>query len=385
VPPLRLKLSGVLLFVERASALSLEPLHGSRAVIVGCAGLRLSADEKALFARLQPFGFILFRRNVESKQQVRALTAAMRDSVGWQAPILIDQEGGRVCRLRPPVWPSVPAAAAIGALGGDEQGRMAAFLHGLALAAMLGELGIDVNCAPVADTPVLGAHDVIGDRAFASDPAIVAVLARAQAEGMMAGGVMPVVKHSPGHGRATADSHHALPRVETALDLLDAWDFVPFKALADLPAAMVAHVAYAALDEAPASASAHMIGSIIRQRLGCASFLFSDDIGMQALTGPSDQRARAVLAAGCDAALHCSGDLADATLTLEAAPPLTPASLARWRAAWAQQRMMAASLDKGRADLARVLLAKGEGAEAPLARLDALLAAQGSDKESKAK
>ncbi len=307
------------------------------ALVLGCAGPRLSPEEKAFFRDADPFGFILFRRNVETPEQVRALVADLRDSVGRDAPVLIDQEGGRVARLRPPHWPELPAAARIGALGDDAP--HAAWLHGRLLAAMLSDLGIDVDCAPVADVPVPGAHDVIGDRAFAGDPARVALLAAAQAEGLLDGGVLPVVKHIPGHGRAFADSHLELPVVTTPLDALDAWDFAPFKALAGLPLAMVAHVVYTAIDpDRPASVSPQVIGRIVRDAIGFDGLLFSDDLSMQALSGSVGDRTAAVLAAGCDIALHCNGKMDEMHDAVTHAAPLTAVADTRWARAQGERR-----------------------------------------------
>lgn len=315
-------------------SLSAEKLPA--AIVFGCAGPVVTPDEKAFYRDADPFGFILFRRNVDTPEQVRALVSDLRDSVGRNAPVLIDQEGGRVARLRPPHWPALPAAAQVGALGADAP--RAAWLHGRLLAAMLADLGIDVDCAPVADVPVPGSHDVIGDRAFAGDPALVAELAAAQAAGLLAGGVLPVVKHIPGHGRAFADSHLELPVVTTALDELDAWDFAPFKALAGLPLAMVAHVVYTAIDpHHPSSVSSKVIGEIVRDRIGFGGLLFSDDLSMQALSGTVATRTAAVLAAGCDIALHCNGKMDEMLDAIAHAHPVTALAEQRWARALGQR------------------------------------------------
>jgi len=307
------------------------------AIAFGCAGPALTPDEKAFYRDADPFGFILFRRNVETPEQVRALVSDLRDSVGRNAPVLIDQEGGRVARLRPPHWPALPAAAQVGALGANA--ARAAWLHGRLLAAMLADLGIDVDCAPVADVPVPGSHDVIGDRAFAGDPALVSVLAAAQADGLLAGGVLPVVKHVPGHGRAFADSHQELPVVTTGLAELEAWDFAPFKALAGLPLAMVAHVVYSAIDpDHPSSVSSKVIGEIVRGRIGFDGLLFSDDLSMQALSGTVGTRTAAVLAAGCDIALHCNGKMDEMLDTIAHAHMMTTLAEQRWARAMAWRR-----------------------------------------------
>src|SRR5215210_408972 len=242
------------------------------AFIAGCSGLVLTPDERAFFRDAEPWGFILFKRNIETPEQVVALTADLRASVGRaDAPVLIDQEGGRVQRMRPPHWPAYPAGRAYGQLYardpvvGRELTRLAARL----IAHDLLSLGVTVDCLPVLDVPVRGAHDVIGDRAYGDEPKTVAVLGRAAAEGLLAGGVLPVVKHVPGHGRAFADSHLELPVVEASRTELEAHDFVPFRMLADMPLGMTAHVVYTSLDgERPATTSARAIGDVIRGEIG---------------------------------------------------------------------------------------------------------------------
>ncbi|MFV3130117.1 beta-N-acetylhexosaminidase [Niveispirillum sp. KHB5.9] len=304
------------------------------ALVLGCEGTVLSAAERDFFRDANPLGFILFRRNVDSPDQVRALVADLRASVGRHAPILIDQEGGRVARLRGPHWPELPPARAVGDIADLDAAGQAAWLHGRLLAAMLADLGIDVDCAPVADVPVPGAHDVIGDRAFAMDPSRVARLAGAQAAGLLAGGVLPVVKHVPGHGRAFADSHKELPVVHTKRAELEAWDFAPFKELAGLPAAMVAHVVFTDIDPAlPASVSSTVIADIIRGHIGFDGLLFSDDLSMQALSGTLGQRTAAVLAAGCDVALHCNGQMVEMLDVAANARALDDAAMRRWTTA----------------------------------------------------
>lgn len=309
-----------------------------RAIILGCAGPALSAQERAFFRDADPLGFILFRRNCESPEQVAALVAGLRASVGRaDAPVLIDQEGGRVARLRPPHWPAHPPAGVIGALALRDRaaGLEAARLNGRLLAHTLLGLGITVDCAPVCDVPVEGAHDIIGDRAFGRDPVLVADLSRAFAEGMLAGGVLPVVKHIPGHGRAFADSHAELPVVDAPRDVLEATDFAPFRALADLPLAMVAHVVLTAVDPAaPASTSATVIRDVVRgPSIGFQGLLFSDDLSMGALRGTMAERTRAVLAAGCDVALHCNGAMPDMVEAVGVTPILCDEALQRWRRA----------------------------------------------------
>ena len=313
-----------------------------RAVVFGLAGPSLKPDERRFFRATDPLGFILFARNIETPDQVRALTASLRETIGRaDAPILIDQEGGRVQRLRPPHWRSAPPAARFGdAFARDpDQAKEAARLNHRLIAADLAALGITVDCAPVLDVPVLGAHDVIGDRAFARSPAVVAELGRAAVAGLLAGGVIPVVKHIPGHGRAFADSHRELPKVVAALAELEATDFAPFKALSDAPWAMTAHVLYAALDPAlPATQSKAVIGGIVRGAIGFAGVLVSDDLGMSALAGGFRERAGACLRAGCDVVLHCSGEMAEMRAVADGSSPLSKAAAGRVAAAEAGRR-----------------------------------------------
>lgn len=286
----------------------------TRACILGLAGPSLTTREAAFFRDVQPWGFILFGRNIQTPEQVRDLTAALRNSVGRpDAPILIDQEGGRVQRLGPPHWPAYPPGKDYVRMdGADGRGRHLAWLGGRLIAGDLAALGINVDCAPVADVPVSGAHDVIGDRAFGSDPQQVARLARAMAEGLLAGGVLPVVKHIPGHGRARADSHKALPVVGASLAELEASDFEAFRLLADLPMAMTAHVVFSAVDPIDsATTSVRVINDIIRGAIGFQGLLLSDDLSMEALNGDLESRARRSLAAGCDLVLHCNGSLGE--------------------------------------------------------------------------
>ncbi|WP_313103313.1 beta-N-acetylhexosaminidase [Brevundimonas sp.] len=283
------------------------------AAIYGCSGHRLTAEERAFFAEVRPWGFILFRRNVDSPEQVKALVEDLRDSVGRaDAPVLIDQEGGRVQRLGPPHWPKYPPGSAyLKAVNDPMAARELVRLGARLIAHDLRELGITVDCVPVLDVPVPGAHDIIGDRAYAHDPATVTQLGRAAAEGLLAGGVLPIIKHIPGHGRAFADSHHDLPVVETDLATLDAWDFAPFKALSDMPMAMTAHVVFTAVDaKRPATTSKKGI-RLMREHLGFSGLIMSDDLSMQALSGTLAERAEQSLKAGCDVILHCNGDLGE--------------------------------------------------------------------------
>jgi len=308
------------------------------ACILGCSGPVLTATEKAFFADARPWGFILFARNVETPEQVVALTASLREAAGREdAPVLVDQEGGRVRRLRPPHWPSYPAARAYGELPVADR-REIARLGGRLMAHDLAAVGIDTDCLPVLDVPAPDGHEVIGDRAYADTPDEVAALGRAAAEGLMAGGVLPVVKHMPGHGRARADSHHALPVVDASLDELEARDFAPFRALADLPMAMSAHVVYAAIDaERPATTSPVVIGDVIRGRIGFDGLLMTDDLSMQALAGGFRERAETARAAGCDLVLHCNGDMAEMRAAAEGAGRLDGEAARRAAAALARR------------------------------------------------
>jgi len=286
------------------------------AAIYGCQGSVLAREEREFFRDARPFGFILFARNCETPEQVRALCQALRDSVGNDAPILIDQEGGRVARLKPPHWRARPAARRFGELfeRNAEMGRDAAYLCARLIAHELKEAGVNVNCAPVLDVPVPGAHDIIGDRAYSMDPATVIELGRATMEGYLDGGVLPVVKHIPGHGRALADSHLALPRVAATADELSAHDFVTFRSLNHAPVAMTAHVVYEAIDpNRPATTSPRMVQQVIRGEIGFDGLLMSDDLSMAALEGPLGARAKQAFFAGCDIALHCNGKLGEMT------------------------------------------------------------------------
>ena len=311
-----------------------------KAVIFGCEGPVLTDWEKGFFADTNPLGLILFARNCQSPAQVRALVADFHRAVGREdGPVLIDQEGGRVARLRPPHWRAAPAAAELGALGARDgtRARRAVTLNARLLAAELADLGITVDCAPVLDLSVAGAHDVIGDRAFGSDPEVVACLGRAVCEGLLAGGVLPVIKHMPGHGRVLVDSHHALPRVEASRADLERTDFRPFAALSDAPWGMTAHVVYTALDpDNPATTSARIITEVIRGTFGFDGVLVSDDLSMNALSGGLGARAAAALAAGCDVALHCNGRAEEMIEVAAVAPVLSPDAVRRLAAASAQ-------------------------------------------------
>jgi beta-N-acetylhexosaminidase len=310
------------------------------AAVFGCSGPDLTAEERALFRAVDPFGLILFRRNCVDPDQVRALVARFRETVGREdAPVLIDQEGGRVARLRPPHWPAHPPMRRVGdlALGDPEAAAEAAWINGRLLAEMLREVGVTVDCAPVCDVPVEGAHDVIGDRAFCGDPDMVGALARVTCLGLMDGGVLPVIKHLPGHGRAFADSHLELPVVDASRVELARTDFVPFEVVADMPLGMVAHVVYTAIDaQRPASVSPAVIGEVIRGALGFGGLLFSDDMSMQALAGGMAERTRALLDAGCEVVVHCNGDIEEMRGVAGAVRPMGEESWARWARATAR-------------------------------------------------
>jgi beta-N-acetylhexosaminidase len=311
------------------------------AFICGTAGPTLGADEIAFLRDADPWGFILFKRNCETPEQIRALTTALRDTVGRDAPILIDQEGGRVQRLGPPHWPAYPTGRTYGDIfaRSPADGRRAARLGARLIAADLHALGIDVDCLPVLDVPVEGAHDVIGHRAYGVTPDVVSELGRTAAAGLLAGGVLPVIKHIPGHGRAGVDSHHHLPVVDTPRAELEATDFPPFRDAARLPLAMTAHVVYTSLDpDHPATTSKVVIGEVIRGLIGFDGCLMSDDVSMRALSGTIAQRTAAALAAGCDLALHCNGDLAEMRAVAANAPALTGRAAERADRALAARR-----------------------------------------------
>jgi beta-N-acetylhexosaminidase len=317
-----------------------------RAVVFGCSGAALEPEERRFFAQADPLGFILFRRNCVSPEQVRSLITALRESVGrGDAPVLIDQEGGRVARLRPPHWRRYPAAARIAALP-DPFAEEAARLGARLIADDLARLGITVDCWPVLDLALPGADPVIGDRAYGGEAERVARLGRAVCEGLIAGGVLPVLKHIPGHGRAGVDSHYALPVVEATRPELAARDFAPFRSLAAMPWAMTAHIVYSAIDDgAAATFSAAVIGDIIRREIGFDGVLISDDLSMRALDGRLAERAARALAAGCDLVLHCNGDRREMEEVAAATAPLTETA-ARRLARGEAMRQVAAGFDR---------------------------------------
>lgn len=305
----------------------------SKAMILGCGGLELTDEERILYAAERPWGFILFARNISERNQISDLVAALRECVSRpDAPVLIDQEGGRVQRIRPPLAPSYPSASVIGEIFRKDpgEGLRAAWLMGRLHAFDLSAFGINVDCLPVLDVPIEGGHDVIGNRAFSRDPQAVIRLGRAAMDGLIAGGVQPVMKHMPGHGRATVDSHLSLPVVEATLDQLEACDFVPFAALADTAMAMTAHIVYAAIDaDNPATSSSRVIAEIIREKLGFDGLLISDDVSMKALSGDFSSKADAIFKAGCDVILHCNGVLEEMAEISAHTPVLQGAALQR--------------------------------------------------------
>jgi beta-N-acetylhexosaminidase len=314
----------------------------TRAFITGVSGPELSATEREFIRAERPWGFILFKRNIETPEQVILLVQELRKVVGKpDAPVLIDQEGGRVQRLGPPHWPVYPPGGAFGTLYDIDRalGLSAARLSARLIAADLAELGITVDCLPLADLPVAGADAVIGNRAYGTEPAKVAAIARAVTLGLEQGGLLPVLKHIPGHGRATADTHFRLPEVDTAKTELERTDFAAFQPLADLPMAMTAHVVFSALDPAhPATTSATIIEQVIRGVIGFQGLLMSDDVSMNALSGSIAERTRAIFAAGCDMVLHCNGDLDEMREVAAETPELSGKALERARRALASRR-----------------------------------------------
>jgi beta-N-acetylhexosaminidase len=335
------------------------------AFITGLAGPELTRREAEVLAAARPCGVILFARNVIDPEQLCRLTGAVRAAIGGDdVMLLIDQEGGRVQRLRPPCWRALPPAAAYArAYAGDlDRASHAARLVAQLTAAELRAVGINTNCAPLLDVPVPGSHDVIGDRAYARSPDAVARLGAAVAEGLLAGGVLPVIKHLPGHGRANSDSHVDLPVVTATRSELEATDFVPFRALAAAPAGMTAHVVFAAYDAAaPASVSRRVIEKAIRGAIGFSGLLMSDDLAMRALSGNTTSRAAAVFAAGCDLALACSGALTETESVAAIAPPLAGAARARFERACAVfQQQQPFDAAQAEACLAQVCLARPE-------------------------
>ena len=304
----------------------------SRAFITGLSGPTIAPLERAFLREARPWGLIIFKRNISDPRQVTDLVRDFRDTVGWEAPVLVDQEGGRVQRLGPPHWPAYPPGAVFSAIYDRDptSGLAAARLGAHLIASDLRALGIDVDCLPLADVPVPDGDDVIGDRAYGTEPAKVAAIAGAVAEGLLAGGVLPVLKHLPGHGRARADSHKELPVVETDRATLEKTDFAAFRPVSHLPLGMTAHVVFSAIDaHAPATTSVTMVSEVIRGFIGFDGLLMSDDVSMGALSGTIAERSQAALAAGCDVVLHCNGDLNEMSEVARVAPELTGAAAIR--------------------------------------------------------
>ena len=339
----------------------------TRAFITGVSGLTLTADERNFMRAARPWGFILFKRNIETPAQVAALVMKLRESIDEpDAPVLIDQEGGRVQRFGPPHWPVYPPGAVFGTLYDIERklGLTAARLSARLIAADLIDLGVTVDCLPLADVPVAGADAVIGNRAYGTEPGKVAAIARAVTEGLEQGGVLPVLKHIPGHGRATADTHFRLPVVDTPKAELERTDFAAFRPLADLPMAMTAHVVFSALDPAqPATTSATIIEQVIRGSIGFQGLLMSDDVSMNALAGSIAERTRAIVSAGCDMVLHCNGNLDEMREVAREAPVLSGEALERAKRALAS-RKAPQPLDRvaARAELDELIGRAGVGA-----------------------
>lgn len=310
------------------------------AVFFGVSGIGLTAEERSFFQQVRPAGFILFARNVETPAQVQALCAELTALCDVSpSPILIDQEGGRVARLRPPHWLAHPPANILGALYEEDQAAAlnAAHAHGAAIGAELRALGFTVDCLPVLDVLFEGTHDVIGDRAFSRDPQAVAKLGAAVSKGLLSAGVVPVVKHIPGHGRARADSHFDLPVVDAEEGALSSIDFQPFMAMNKAPMAMTAHILYPHLDpDHCATHSEHIISNVIRGQIGFDGLLMSDDLSMKALGGSLQERTRRALSAGCDIALHCNGDMAEMQSVAQGCKPLTPQAYERLEHAMGQ-------------------------------------------------
>ncbi|MDG1287547.1 MAG: beta-N-acetylhexosaminidase [Rickettsiales bacterium] len=304
----------------------------TQAAFYGFEGTVLKPEEISFFKEADPLGFILFKRNCENPDQVRALTDSLRELTGKdQLPILIDQEGGRVTRLSPPAWEALPPAATFAASQNPER---AMYLQGRVIAQQLADVGITINCTPIGDVPVPGSHDIIGDRAFGDTVEKVTKLARQHAEGLMAGGVLPTLKHIPGHGRAMVDSHESLPVVDASLAELEVSDFIPFRELSDIPLGMTAHIIYTALDGEVLSTFSPKVISYIREKIGFDGFLMSDDFSMKALTGTYRERAEKALAAGCDAVLHCNGKMDEMVAIAEGTGELTDKASQRMDRAW---------------------------------------------------
>ncbi|MCY4334310.1 MAG: beta-N-acetylhexosaminidase [Litoreibacter sp.] len=305
----------------------------SNAYIFGCAGEQLTADESRFFASAKPWGFILFARNVADKAQLKRLTDDLRDAVGWQAPILIDQEGGRVQRMRGPIWQEFQPA--LDQMQSASDPARAMYLRNRLIASDLHEVGIDVNCAPVADVLQPETHPVMKNRCYSEDVETAVAMCREAAKGFLDGGVLPVLKHIPGYGRAVVDGHLDLPRVDVSRAELDALDFAPFKALNDIKMGMTAHIVFPVIDDAPATTSPKAM-QVIRKEIGFEGLIMTDDISMKALSGSVEARCEAALAAGCDLALHCNGKMEEMAKISERCGPMSEAAQSRAKAALAE-------------------------------------------------
>ena len=312
----------------------------TKAFIAGCTGMELSEAEADFFRKEQPWGFIIFAHNIEDREQVSALTSQMRACVGRDdAPILIDEEGGRVQRLRPPHWLSNPPGQILGKIYQRDasEGKRAAWLLSRLIAHDLLEIGVNVDCLPILDVPVVGVSDAIGDRAYSRDVDVISEIGQSVVDGLMAGGVLPIVKHMPGHGRAICDSHFELPLVTETLEELIVSDFKPFKALNKVAMAMTAHIVFEAIDaNNPATTSTKMIDEIIRGTIGFDGLLMSDDISMEALSGDYVERTKSSFAAGCDIVLHCNGKMDEMLQVASATPELKGQALKRAQFALSQ-------------------------------------------------
>ena len=323
------------LLVIAARRLYDSDMTESKAMILGCSGLSITPEERAFYAAERPWGFILFGRNIGEPQQIADLVASLRDSVGAEVPVLIDQEGGRVQRIRPPILPHYPSGQALGDIyrRDRETGLRAAWLVSRLHAFDLLRFGINIDCLPVLDVPIEGSSNVIGNRAYGGDPVTVTEMGRAAAEGLKAGGVLPVMKHMPGHGRGFADSHHELPVVSTSRAELEAHDFAPFMAMKDELMAMTCHVVFSDIDPTnPATTSKIVIDEIIRKHIGFKGLILSDDTSMNALAGTIGERAANIVAGGCDIVLHCNGVMAEMEQVVRNVPVLSGEGLARARA-----------------------------------------------------
>ncbi len=303
------------------------------ACIFGCEGLQLNAAERQFYKDAKPWGFILFARNLETPEQIRALTSELRQTVGYDTPILIDQEGGRVQRLRSPEWSEwLPPLEQVEALP-SEAAQAAIYLQYRIIADELKALGIDVNCAPMLDIATKDSHEIIENRCFGRDADTVSTMGRAAANGLLDGGVLPIIKHIPGHGRANMDSHYELPVLNTAQDVLESSDFVPFQRLADLPMAMTAHITYTDIDPEYCATQSSKVINTIRSNIGFDGLIMTDDLSMKALKGSFSDRCDASFNAGCDVVLHCNGVMNEMTQVADATPKLSGLSLQRANAA----------------------------------------------------